>query len=281
MNVVCIIQARTTSSRLPNKVLLKLPFNGEKTVLEQVIERVKRAKLISNIVVATTINRTDDKIEDLCKKLAIKCYRGSEENVLSRYYEAASISKADIVVRITSDCPCIDPQILDELIKFHIESKNDFSSNNQVHTYPHGLDAEIVNYNCLVEAYQNASENYEIEHVMPYFYKSFPEKYKIGTLKDSEYNHNIRITLDTKEDYSLLCLVYDYLYDEKKLFTKDDIVKLFKQKSFLYEINKTIEQKVVCKTLEEEIIVAEKLLNKQDLKKAAVYLKREYRNKNV
>ncbi|AVQ29838.1 cytidylyltransferase domain-containing protein [Fusobacterium varium] len=272
MNIVCIIQARTTSSRLPNKVLLNLPYNGDKTVLEQVINRVKESKYINKIVVATTINETDNKIEKLCESLQISCFRGSEDNVLSRYYEAATKYKADLIIRITSDCPCIDYEIMDKLIEFHLNNNNDFSSNNQIHSFPHGLDCEIVNYNVLVEAFKNATEKYEKEHVMPYIYISNPNKYKLGILKDKNNNHDIRITLDTKEDYILLCLVYDFLYENDNFFNKDKIIKLFQEKSYLYEINKNIEQKKVCKDLIEEVEEAKKLLKKQDLNKAYNFL---------
>lgn len=272
MNIVCIIQARTTSSRLPNKVLLNLPYNGDKTVLEQVINRVKKSKYINKIIVATTTNKTDDKIEILCKNLQINCFRGSEDNVLSRYYEAATKYKADLIARITSDCPCIDYEIMDKLIEFHLNNNNDFSSNNQIHSFPHGLDCEIVNYNVLVEAFKNATEKYEKEHVMPYIYISNPNKYKLGILKDKNNNHDIRITLDTKEDYILLCLIYDFLYENDNFFNKDKIIKLFQEKSYLYEINKNIEQKKVCKDLIEEVEEAKKLLKKQDLNKAYNFL---------
>ncbi|MFV0579286.1 MAG: cytidylyltransferase domain-containing protein, partial [Fusobacterium ulcerans] len=272
MNIVCIIQARTTSSRLTNKVLLNLPYNGNKTVLEQVINRVKESKYINKIVVATTINETDNKIEKLCESLQISCFRGSEDNVLSRYYEAATKYKADLIVRITSDCPCIDYKIIDKLIELHLNNNNDFSSNNQVHSFPHGLDCEVVNYNILVEIFKNATEKYEKEHVMPYIYKSNPNKYKIGILKDKNNNHDIRITLDTKEDYVLLCLIYDFLYEKDYFFDKDMVIKIFQRKNYLYENNKNIEQKKVCKNLTEEIEEAKKLLKKQDLNKAYNFL---------
>ncbi len=279
MNIVCIIQARTTSSRLPNKVLLNLPYNGNKTVLEQVINRVKESKYINKIVVATTINETDNKIEKLCESLQINCFRGSEDNVLSRYYEAATKYKADLIVRITSDCPCIDYKIIDKLIELHLNNNNDFSSNNQVHSFPHGLDCEVVNYNILVEVFKNATEKYEKEHVMPYIYISNPNKYKIGILKDKNNNHDIRITLDTKEDYVLLCLIYDFLYEKDHYFDKDMIIKLFQRKNYLYEINKNIKQKKVCKNLTEEIEEAKKLLKKQDLNKAYNFLLENWEKK--
>lgn len=273
MNIVCIIQARTTSSRLPNKVLLPLPYGSNKIVLEQVINRVRESKLINNIVVATTTNETDNPIENLCKDLGVVCSRGSEENVLSRYYQAAKENNADMIIRITSDCPCIDAEVIDELIRYHIVNKNDFSSNNQIHSYPHGLDAEIVNFNTLETAFRNATEIYEKEHVMPYIYKTHPEQYKIGVLQDKENNHNIRVTLDTEEDYTLLCLVYDYLYQIKKdQFKKNDIINLFKEKPYLYKINNQIIQKKVCKNFDEELIEGLKILKRQDLNRLVNFL---------
>lgn len=282
MNIVCIIQARTTSSRLPNKVLLNLPYNGDKTVLEQVINRVKKSKYINKIIVATTTNKTDDKIEILCKNLQINCFRGSEDNVLSRYYEAATKYGTDLIVRITSDCPCIDPEILDELIEKHLNEKNDYTSNSLVRTFPHGLDCEIFLYKVLKEAYENAKERFEFEHVTPYVYKINKNKYKIGQLllnKNKEYS-KIRITLDTKEDYILLCEVYDNLYSNNKYFSCEDIINLFEEKKWLYLINNSIEQKRVCNSLEEEIEEAVKLLNKQDLNRAEKYLKEKYYEKD-
>lgn len=280
MNIVCIIQARTTSNRLPNKVLLNLPYNGYKTVLEQVINRVKKSKYINKIVIATTINETDNKIEKLCENLQISCYRGSENNVLSRYYEAATKYKADLIIRITSDCPCIDHEILDELVEKHLNEKNDYTSNSLVRTFPHGLDCEIFSYKVLKEAYENAKEKFEFEHVTPYVYKT--NKNKIGQLllnKNKEYS-KIRITLDTKEDYILLCEVYDNLYSNNKYFNCEDIINLFEEKKWLYLINNSIEQKRVCNSLEEEIEEAVKLLNKQDLNRAEKYLKEKYYEKN-
>lgn len=282
MNIVCIIQARTTSSRLPNKVLLNLPYNGNKTVLEQVINRVKESKYINKIVVATTINEIDNKIEKLCKSLQIGCFRGSEDNVLSRYYEAATKYKTDLVVRITSDCPCIDPEILDELIEKHLNEENDYTSNSLVRTFPHGLDCEIFSYKILKEAYENAKEKFEFEHVTPYIYKTNKNKYKIGQLllnKNKEYS-KIKITLDTKEDYILLCEVYDNLYSNNKYFNCEDIIDLFEEKKWFYLINNSIEQKRVCNSLEEEIEEAIKLLNKQDLNRVEKYLKEKYYEKD-
>ncbi len=279
MKIVCIIQARSTSSRLPNKVLLNLPYNSQKTVLEQVISRVKKSRYIDEVVIATTINKSDDLIINLCNQLSIKTYRGSEDNVLSRYYEAAKESLADIVIRITSDCPCIDFEVLDSLIEKHLAEKNDYTSNTLIRSYPHGLDCEVFSFKVLEESFLNAKDKFEQEHVTPYIYKTNKNNYKIGVL---ELNHNsskIRITLDTKEDYNLLCSLYDYLYKEGEYFLLEDIESLFYEKKWLYNLNSTIEQKKVCQNLEEEIEESLKLLKKQDLNKAENYLKEKFYEK--
>lgn len=278
MKIGCIIQARMTSSRVPGKVARFLPFESGITVLEQVIRRVKKSKMINKIIIATTINKADDEIIKIADKEQVDFYRGSEENVLSRYYLAAKESKLDIIVRITSDCPCIDWRIIDELIQKHIKEKNDYTSNALKRSFPHGLDAEVINFEVLEEAYNNAEEKFEIEHVTPYIYKSHSEKFKIGILEavDELKAPDIRITLDTKEDYILLCAVYDFLYMKNRDFRARDIIKLFNEKKWLYDINNNIEQKKVCKNLEEEIEEAIRLLDKQDLDGAKNYLKEQY-----
>lgn len=279
MKIACIIQARTTSSRLPNKVLLKLPYNGSCTVLEQVIFRVKQSKYVDEIIIATTSNKTDNLIEGLGSKIGVKVYRGSEDDVLARYYEAAKVNKADIIIRITSDCPCIDYEILDKLIEKHLKEKNDYTSNAIKRSYPHGFDCEVFSFKALNDAYLYGKDKFEREHVTPYIYKTAKNNYKIGILESEENLSNIRVTLDTKEDYNLLCAVYDFLYTENNIFLVQDLKKLFSDKKWLFNINNNIEQKKVCKDLNEEIEEAIKLLNKQDLNKAEVYLKEKFYEK--
>ncbi|BDU51154.1 glycosyltransferase family protein [Haliovirga abyssi] len=278
MKIGCIIQARMSSSRLAGKVAQFLPFDSGITVLEQVIRRVKKSKKIDKIIVATTTNEDDNEIIKIANREQVDFYRGLEENVLSRYYLSAKKSNLDIIVRITSDCPCIDWEIIDELIQKHIKEKNDYTTNALKRSFPHGLDAEIINFKVLEEAYNNAKEKFEIEHVTPYIYKSHSEKFKIGILEaqDELRAPNIRITLDTKEDYILLCAVYDFLYMKNRYFRAEDIIKLFNEKKWLYNINNKIEQKKVCKNLNEEIDEAIRLLNNQDLDRAKNYLKEKY-----
>ena len=143
MNIIAIIQARIGSTRLPRKVLMELEG---KTVLERVVERVKYSKLIKDVVVATTILKDDLEIVKLCSNIGISVYCGSEENVLDRYYQTARLFKAEHIVRITSDCPLIDPKIIDEVINLHQRKKSDYTSNTIKKTYPDGQDVEIFTF---------------------------------------------------------------------------------------------------------------------------------------
>ena len=172
MKIGAIIQARTSSTRLPQKVLKPLPFNSKTNVLQQVIRRVSKSELIDEIIIATTIHDEDEKIVEVAKKENIKFYKGSLENVLERYYNAALENSLDVVVRITSDCPCADANIIDEIIKKHIDSDADYTSNTLTRGFPRGIDAEVINFSVLEKAYENATDKFEKEHVTPFIYKT-------------------------------------------------------------------------------------------------------------
>jgi len=229
MKIGAIIQARVGSSRLRGKVLLKLPYEGEKTVLEHVIERVKRAKTINEVIVATTTNEEDEKIVRIAEGLGVKTFRGSEKDVLSRYYYTAKEHKLDIVVRITSDCPCIDPTIIDKAVKRHLENNADYT---RTVGFPRGFDVEVISFKALEVAHKEATKDFEREHVCPYIYKTAPERFKITYFyAEEEINHpEIRVTLDTEEDYALLCCVFDTLYKKNPLFGVYEVVELFRKK---------------------------------------------------
>ena len=137
MNIGAIIQARLSSTRLPRKILMRLPLNGEKTVLEHVIERIKQSSMINTIIIATTTEEDDNDILYVVEKTNVKCFRGDLNDVLSRYFHAAQEFDLDLIVRITSDCPCIDPDIIDETIRLHINRNADYTSNIQNRTFPH------------------------------------------------------------------------------------------------------------------------------------------------
>ena len=274
MKIGAIIQARTSSTRLPGKVLKELPYAGGITCLEQVIRRLKKSKRLNEIIIATTKEKEDNDIVNIAKKEEVKYFRGSKENVLSRYYFAAKENDIDLIVRITSDCPCIDAAITDLTIDDHINKMVDYTTNSLVRTYPHGLDVEVFNFSALEKAHKNATKNYEKEHVTPYINRN-PKKFKINIIKAPKelYAPDIRVTLDTEEDYALLCAVFDYLYPKDKYFNAQDIVNLFNQKPWLKLVNKKIIQKKIFNTLEEELKEAVKILDLQDLNKVKDFLK--------
>jgi len=244
MRIGCIIQARTSSTRLPRKVLNYLPFNSNITVLEHVVRRLKRSSKIDEIVIATTLDKPDDAIVEISKKEDVKHFRGSMNNVLERYYLAAKKHHFDLIVRVTSDCPCIDPDIVDLIIERHIDGSADYTSNALKKTYPHGLDAEVFSFDILETAYHNAANDFEKEHVMPYIYKR-PGTFRIAQVEAEEALSvpDIRITLDTEQDYALLCILFESLYKDIPAFSAQDIIKLFKEKPWLKFINKSIAKK--------------------------------------
>jgi spore coat polysaccharide biosynthesis protein SpsF len=174
MKVVAIIQARMGSSRLPGKVLTDIC--GE-TMLARVVDRVRRSKLINEVMVATTDQAADDAIVAECKKFSVPVSRGDQDDVLSRYFRAAQLSKAEIVVRITSDCPLIDPEVVDKTIAAFLEKRPDYASNCLQRTYPRGLDTEVISFTALSRAWQIAHKSYEREHVTPYIIEH-PEDFK-------------------------------------------------------------------------------------------------------
>jgi len=270
MKIGAIIQARTTSTRLPKKVLKELPYGSGITVLEQIIQRLKKSKLLDEIIVATTINPEDDSIVKISEKEGIKYFRGSEKNVLERYYQCAKGNKVDIIVRVTSDCPCIDWSVVDMVVEKHLRSKADYTSNTMERTFPHGLDVEIVSFEALERAYCEATEDFEKEHVCPYIHTTSRKKFKIVSVEAPDYltAPDIRITLDTEEDYALLCAVFDFLYPQNNYFQTIDIINLFEEKPWLKLINKKILQKKIFDSLEEELEEAKKLLELQELKRA-------------
>ena len=269
-----IIQARTSSTRLPRKILKELPYGSGITVLEQVIKRCKLSKLAGEIIIATTKDKEDAEIVKVAENEGVGHFRGDRDDVLSRYYLSARENNLDVIVRITSDCPCIDPEIVDLVIQRHVNEKADYTSNALIFTYPQGLDVEVFNFNVLKKAYESAKKDYEKEHVTPYIYEN-QNIFKCLSIEASRehYAPDIRITIDTEEDYALLCLVFDCLYSKNKYFAALDIIRLFAEKPWLKLINKNIVQKKIFNSLNDEINEAIKILDLQDLSRAKGLLK--------
>lgn len=235
-NIVAIIQARLGSTRLPNKVLLKLE---DKTVLEHDVERTARSRYIRDVVIATTMAKGDLKIVELCAAKGIRVYCGSENDVLDRYYQAARLVEAEHVVRITSDCPVIDPAVVDQVISLHLESKADLSANVLKETFPDGLDVEVFTFAALKKAWEEARLSSEREHVTPYI-KNNPQLFKLVNLECPRNLCGKRWTLDNPEDYEFLKAVYRSLYPSNPRFGMEDILKFLEKHPEIERINSNI-----------------------------------------
>lgn len=275
MSIGCIIQARISSTRLPEKVLKKLPYNSGETVLEQVIKRVRQIAGVDKIIIATTTQEEDLKIVSLAERVGVESFRGSLDHVLERYYLAAKNFQLSQIIRVTSDCPCLDPEVTSHILHSHLAGDYDYSSNSLQRTYPHGLDSEVFTFSALEEAFKNATEKYEKEHVTPYIYKSNPQKFKLNLVlaPDHQKAPDIRITLDTPDDYALLCAVYDLLYTQNPEFKVQDLINLFKSKPWLYLINGDILQKKYYESIYSEAIDAIPLLDRQELFRISNFIK--------
>jgi spore coat polysaccharide biosynthesis protein SpsF len=242
-NVVCIVQARVGSTRLPGKVMLKL---CNYTVLYHVLNRVKQSRKIDKIIVATTQNEKDSVIVGEAVFSGVEYYRGCEDDVLDRYYQAAYNSNATEIVRITSDCPLIDPNIIDHTIDMYFkENKNkkyDYACNFISRRYPRGLDVEIFSKEALSKAHKNAKQKHEREHVTPYIYKN-PELFTLLSIENASDESKYRWTLDVEEDYQLLNEIYEYFWKRNIFFGKDEVINYLKNNVDLLDINSKIKQK--------------------------------------
>nr|WP_263326543.1 glycosyltransferase family protein [Neobacillus sp. Marseille-Q6967] len=244
--IVAIIQARMGSTRLPGKVMKEVKG---KPLLEYQIERVKKSKLLNQIVVATTSKEIEKPIVDLCKKLSVSCFRGPEDDVLTRYYEAARQYEAEVVVRLTSDCPLIDPVVIDKMIGEFLSSPNkyDYVSNIIERTYPRGLDVEVFSMKALEQSFSEAIGSHYREHVTPYIYHH-PEKFNLGVVKHSQDLSRYRLTVDTEEDLLLISLLIKNLYTQYNAgFTLKNIHSLLQSHPEWVQINAHIEQKEITK----------------------------------
>jgi spore coat polysaccharide biosynthesis protein SpsF len=240
MNIVTIIQARMGSTRLPGKVLMGL---GRETVLARVVGRLRRAAQVNEIVVGTTNLAADDAIVRECHRLEVSTFRGSENDVLDRYYRAAQSAGAEAVVRITSDCPVIDPQLMDETIQLFQRQCADYASNVFPRTYPRGLDTEVFTRDALERAWHDAREPYEREHVTPYFYQH-PELFRLVSLRGQIDHSSYRWTLDTVEDLELLRTIYAR-FEGRDDFSWGEVIQLMEREPELAELNARVVQKVL------------------------------------
>jgi spore coat polysaccharide biosynthesis protein SpsF len=240
--VVIITQARMTSTRLPGKVAINVLG---KPLLEHHLERLQRSRLMSQVAVATTTNSSDDIIVKICEGVGIAVYRGSEDDVLARYYHAAVKFDADIVVRVTSDCPLIDPGVVDKTIAHYLslEPDIDYVSNCRLkQTYPRGLDTEIFSFARLKQAHEQARKPFEREHVTPFLWQH-PELFTLSNVEhDIDISHH-RWTVDTPEDLDLIERMLGACYPSDPEFDLQDCLHAIHRNPEWANINKHIEQK--------------------------------------
>lgn len=218
--ILGILQARVSSSRLSGKVLK--PILGQPMLLRQ-IERILRAKKIDKLLVATSIDNSDDPIEDLCHKNNIECFRGSLNDVLDRFYRAAKAFKPEHVVRFTGDCPLIDPQVADRLITLHLYGGFDYTTLSSPPSFPDGLDTEAIYYPVLEQVWSEASLPSQREHVTLFIYQN-PQRFEIGNLENTEDLSKMRWTVDQQEDFDLVTKIYEALYPKNSNFLMQDIL---------------------------------------------------------
>ena len=239
MKTVIIVQARMTSTRLPGKVLL--PLGGE-PMLTRLVQRLRRVRLADAIVIATTTNASDDAIVALCERLGVAHHRGSEHDVLSRYAEAATQHPADVVVRVTSDCPLIDPALIDRLIEDFAQGDCDYVSNMLPPTWPYGMAVEVFSVQALQEAHAQASQESEREHVTPFIYRT-AQRYRLRNVACSQNLSHHRWTVDTPEDYELVSLLFRALHQTNPEFRFEDLLAEMERHPEWMTINQHVQQK--------------------------------------
>lgn len=243
MKIVATITARMTSERLPGKVLL--PCVG-RPMLELLVERVRRSRLIDHVVISTTTNRTDDVVEACARDLGIGCFRGSELDVVGRVVGAMEAAEADIVVQLTGDCPLHDWQVIDQLIRLYQANTFDYVSNTLVRSYPRGLDCQVVSLATLQESLRIAKDAAQHEHVCLSIYEN-PQRFRLFNLMaPPELCYpGQRWTLDTEDDYRFISTIYEALYERDPAFGSRDILQFLEQNPEVEAINSDIAQKAV------------------------------------
>jgi len=242
MKTIAVIQARMSSTRLPGKVL---KIASGRPLLERMVERVRKSKLVDEVWVATTTDPTDDELYAFCGKHQIPVYRGNLLDVLDRYYQLAKQAGAEVIVRLTGDCPLIDPELIDEVISAFFKERVDFACNRLPppfsRTYPIGMDIEVCSFAALETAWKNAVEKHEREHVLPYLYEE-PGRFKILQLNYAEDLGTLRWTVDTPEDLEVLQAIYAH-FDGRNDFSWLDVLDLYRQRPELFQVNAAVKHK--------------------------------------
>ncbi|MES2590500.1 MAG: glycosyltransferase family protein [Bacteroidota bacterium] len=240
MKIIAITQARVGSSRLPNKVLKKI---NNKTLLEIHLERILKSERINELIVATTTNTNDDTIMAICDAMHVPYFRGSENDVLERFYLASVKKNPTHIVRLTSDCPLIDGHLIDEVIEFAISNNLDYCSNTFIENFPDGQDIEVMKFSALEQAFKNADKDYQKEHVTPYI-REHSSYMGGGLFKSDNYPcpgkyGNTRLTVDEQKDLDVITILINDLGVEKKW---EEYAIYYENNQHIHSINSTIKR---------------------------------------
>lgn len=236
--IVTVIQARTGSTRLPNKIMR--PLLG-KSLLARMVERVNAAERVGTVVVATTIDPSDDPVAAVCAAEGFNCFRGDPLDLLDRHYQVGRRYEAGTVIKIPSDCPLIDPRIIDRVIGYYLDHRDlyDFVSNLHPATYPDGNDVEVMRMTALATAWREANRPLEREHTTPFIWEN-PDRFQIGNVAwetGLDYSKSHRWTIDYEEDYEFIRAVYESLYPDNPRFSLEDIISFLDDHPDITAIN--------------------------------------------
>ena len=241
MKIIATIEARMGSSRLPGKVLL--PAMGE-PMLYWLIKRLKKSRLIDDLIIASSIDQKDDQISDFAKKHSLNFFRGSEDNVMLRVIKAAESLDAELIVQITGDCPLIDPEITDQVIELYLNNITDFASNSIIRTYPDGMDVQVFSLHSIKKSYSLVTSELDREHVSSHMARN-NQLFKQLNLKAPKklFWPDLGLTLDQKEDYKLIKNIFEYFNDLNADFNCFDIIEYLRNNKKLLNINSHVIRK--------------------------------------
>jgi len=235
MKVVATVQARMASTRLPGKVMKEILG---RPIIWHIVNRLKYAKLVNHTMIATSSNPADKEIVDFARKSKIDCYAGSEDDIVDRLYQASRQAKADTIVRITADCPLVDPALVDKVVKYYQDGrgKYDFISNTHPPTYPDGLDTEVFSFIALEKIWQEVTDKFKREWIVTNFWEN-PEIYHLGNIANDKDLSALRWTVDYPDDFEFVREIYERLFKPDKVFLMQDILDLLKKNPELLKIN--------------------------------------------
>ena len=237
MKILAILQARCSSKRLPNKVMMDILG---KPMIQHQIERIALSKKIDQLVIATSNQSEDNLLVEMCENINVNVYRGKLDDVLDRFYQSAKRYNADVVIRLTGDCPLIDPVLIDKVIEKHLIDKNDYTSNLDPESFPDGLDVEVFNFSILEEAWRYAVSLTDREHVTIYIRNK--KNIKKGTLISEIDYSTMRWTVDEARDFEFVSEIYSQLSDKGNMFSSQDIYELLGKNPELQNINSEIQR---------------------------------------